>query len=122
METRFRFQKWVGQGGDSDHYPVFLKISNGNNKPSCLFKFNANWLNDESFVSLLKERRNVYEKGFQVSPFENFVGNLKNIKYVSIKWSVKKKEPYECDIRNIENNLVEKYNRVRFGFESEEEK
>ena len=122
METQFRFQKWVGQGGDSDHYPVFLKISNGNKKPSCLFKFNTNWVNDESFVSLLKESLNVCEKGFQVSPFENFVGILKKIKDVSIKWYVKKKEPYERDISNIENSLVEKFNRVGFGFASEEAK
>ena len=51
MEKNFRFHQWVGHGGDSNHYPMMLLIKNGERKPHCMFKFNANWLN-ESFVSL----------------------------------------------------------------------
>ena len=88
MEKNFRFRQGVGHGRYSDHYLVMLLIKNGEWKPHCLFKFNANWLNDESFVPLLKDSWKVNEDDSLVFPSTHFADNLKYIKDVSIRWFV----------------------------------
>lgn len=35
------FRNWVGEGGLSDHFPVFLEVKGAFTKPGTPFKFNA---------------------------------------------------------------------------------
>ena len=88
MEKHFRFRQWVGQGGESNYYLVMLLVKKGEKIPHCPFKFNAKWLKDESFVSLLKDTWKDYEENSLVSPSINFFEYLKKIKEVSIQWYV----------------------------------
>ena len=54
MDCDLHFQQWVGCGGESDHNPVFMQILNKDVRPRSPFKFNANWLKNEEFVTLFK--------------------------------------------------------------------
>ena len=38
------FRQCVGEGGNSDHFPIFLELSKPPRKPVAPFKFNASWL------------------------------------------------------------------------------
>ena len=91
LDYNFHFRQWVGFGGDSDHYPVFLQTSNDDLRPRNPFKFNANWLVNDDLVSVLKDSWKVFDEISELSPSSQFAMNLKTIKYVSIDWLVKKK-------------------------------
>lgn len=49
------FRQWVGEGGNSNHFPVLLEISKPPHKPAAPFKFNALWLKEESYNRLFRE-------------------------------------------------------------------
>ena len=46
VESQQRFKKWVGCGGHSDHFPIFLEFRRGPLKPPSSLKFNKTWLKD----------------------------------------------------------------------------
>eukprot|EP00253_Pinus_taeda_P019452 PITA_19452 len=46
------FRHWVGEGGLSDHFPVFLEVKGAFPKPGTPFKFNTSWLLDASYINL----------------------------------------------------------------------
>ena len=54
LDCDLHFRQWVGCGGDSDRQPVFLQLLNKDVRPHSPFKFNANWLLNEYFLSLFK--------------------------------------------------------------------
>ena len=122
LDFDLHFWHWVGYGGDSDNQLVFLQLSNKDVRPRSPFKFNANWLMNEDFVSLLKSSWNVYVDNLEVSPASHFAVNLKIIKDVSISWSVKKNAQEFKDLVEIELSLAESFNNIGFGFSSEEDK
>jgi len=37
------FYQWIGLGGVSDHFPIFLEFRNDSWKPKALFKFNSSF-------------------------------------------------------------------------------
>ena len=86
------------------------------------FNFNAHWIVNEDLVTLLKGSWSVYVDNPEVLPAVHFVSNLKRIKDVSILWSVKKIAQELKDLVDIELLLVESFNKVGFGFSSEEDK
>jgi hypothetical protein len=49
-----QFRQWIGSGGDSDHSPVWLTFEEGPKNLATPFKFNSNWLKEESFQKLVK--------------------------------------------------------------------
>ena len=100
----------------------FLQILNNDVKPRSPFKFNANWLLNEEFVSLLKELWTVYVDNPVVSPVAHFATNLKHIKDVSILWYVNKKAQERKDLVDIELLLVESFNTLGFVFSYVEDK
>ena len=55
LEKSFQLKQWIGHGGISYHYPSFLELINGMNKLPNPFKFNRTWLNDDTFLKLVKE-------------------------------------------------------------------
>ena len=74
------------------------------------------------FVTLLKESWNVYVDNTEVLPAVHFATNLKCIKEVSISWYVNNKAQELWDLVDIELLLDESFNKVGFGFSSEEDK
>ena len=69
----------------------YFPILNQDLKPRSPFKFNAHWLLNEDFVSLLKDSWTVYVDNPLVTPALHFAANLKHNKEVSISWSIKRK-------------------------------
>ena len=57
-----------------------------------------------------------------ISPASNFADNLKHLKEVSISWSVKQKKHADKDLVEIEQLLVDSFNKPGFGFVSEDDK
>ena len=43
-------KKWVGEEGELDHFPIFLKVKVDQEKLSSPFKFNVTWLEDEGRI------------------------------------------------------------------------
>ena len=52
VDRFFLVRQWVGSGGLSDHFPIFLEIKKGPNNPPSPLKFNKSWLQDESFKNI----------------------------------------------------------------------
>ena len=46
MDMHHFIKKWVGCGGHSDHFPIFLEFRRGPLKPPSSLKFNKTWLKD----------------------------------------------------------------------------
>jgi hypothetical protein len=40
MDKSLHFRQWIGEGGDSNHFPIFLEVAGGSKKPASPFKFN----------------------------------------------------------------------------------
>ena len=74
-------------------------------RPRSPFKFNAFWLEDEDFVSLLKSSWTVFSDNLELSLGAHFALNLKKLKEVSISWSAAKKLQEDKDLVDIESSL-----------------
>ena len=90
LDCDFLLKQWIGCGGVSDHQPVFLQISSLSPKAHSPFKFNAGWLDHIDLVDALKDSWVPYDAQSALSPAVQFSVNLKRIKAISIKWSLKK--------------------------------
>ena len=122
LDFDYFYSQWVGSGGESDHNPIFLKILNRGIKLISPFKFNPHWLESDELVKLLNETWVVYSDNLQTSPTNQFYSNLKRNKDVSIAWSVKKSVVENKDLVAIESLLIESFNKLGFGFSSEQDK
>ena len=76
----------------------------------------------KTLISLLKDTWVVYNDNLVEPPASQFATNLKRIKDVSIPWSIKKKEMDIKYLVDIELMLEESFNKVGFGFASDEDK
>ena len=74
------FKQWIGSGGDSDHNPLFMQLLYKYPRPRSPFKFNAFWLEDEYFVSLLKSSWTFFSDNLELSHAALFASNLKKFK------------------------------------------
>lgn len=72
------FRQWIGTGGDSDHFPVFLELKGASRKYGSPFKFNSSWLKDLTFKRLVKDisRPHVRNQGSSIT--QSFMENLKD--------------------------------------------
>eukprot|EP00253_Pinus_taeda_P008879 PITA_08879 len=48
-------RQWVEELGNSDHFPIFLDLTNPPPKPLAPFKFNSTWLQDPTFCKMFNE-------------------------------------------------------------------
>jgi hypothetical protein len=55
MEKSNQFRQWIGEGGGIRSFPIFLEVAGGSKKETSPFKFNLDWLKEESFLSLVKD-------------------------------------------------------------------
>ena len=116
------FRQWVGEGGNSDHFPIFLELSNLPRKPAAPFKFNATWLQEESYENLFKETwihpdgRSQEGKGFL------FMENLKKLKKATIEWEKSRRERQKEDLVLINEELQRMECTEIDGYRSQESK
>jgi hypothetical protein len=80
LNSPLQLKQWIGSGGDSDHYPIWLELNSGPKKPASPFKFNANWIEDEDFQSLVKINWKIYDPADGSPAAVHFVENLKRLK------------------------------------------
>ena len=83
-------RKWVGKGGLSDHFPIFLEFKNGPVKPPSPLKFNKTWLKDESFMAFISNGWAPYDLGNRNSDAFQFAANFRNLKDGIKTWAVDK--------------------------------
>eukprot|EP00253_Pinus_taeda_P025127 PITA_25127 len=99
------FRQWVGEGGNSNHFPIFLEFSKTPPKPASPFKFNDTWLQEESFLQLF---RNTWRHPGSTPP-ENkgahFMKNLQRLKRASIEWAVDRKRKLNEELVRIDEAL-----------------
>lgn len=81
------FHQWVGEGGNSNQFPILLELSKPPLKSITPFKFNPTWLQEDSFNKPFKEtwrtpsRDSIEDKSFL------FIENLKRLKKATIEWA-----------------------------------
>ena len=101
----------MGEGGLSDHFPILMEAKGTLKKPGSPFKFNASWLSDDSFVSLVHttwRRDGLCDEG-DLSRSKAFMNNLKLLKAATKTWATHKAllEEEELRVINTELELLE---------------
>jgi hypothetical protein len=100
----------------SDHLPVLLQLDSGSDIVRYPFKFNAIWLEDQDFVSLVKNSW-VDLLGTKVlPPMESLVKKLKRLKNLVIVWERKKKAEGKKELVQLDSELDELYSEFPGGF------
>jgi hypothetical protein len=89
----------------SDHYPIFLEFRQGSEKPSSPFKFNKTWLEDDSFLELIKEHWIPFRQDLPQSAAVQFTENLKRLKDVVKPWAFQKRKNEDKELKEIEYEL-----------------
>eukprot|EP00253_Pinus_taeda_P030442 PITA_30442 len=116
------FRQWVGEGGNSDHFPIFLEFSKTPPKPASPFKFNATWLQEDSFLQLF---RNTWRHPGS-SPPENkgahFMKNLNRLKRATIEWAANRKRKSNANLARIDEALSALEDPDADAYISQEEK
>lgn len=115
-------RQWVGSGGISDHYPIFLDIIGLSPKPHAPFKFNLTRLGDEGYHKMVKQEWRIWSRSKHVSAVEKFMQNLHHIKRRSIDWAKIKRKRDDEALYNIEEELTRLEDPVNGGFSSLEAK
>ena len=80
VDNHHFIRQWVGKGGHSDHFPIFLEFKNGPVKPPSPLKFNKTWINDEGFVNLISNRCIPYDPGNRLFVAFQFAENIRHLK------------------------------------------
>eukprot|EP00253_Pinus_taeda_P006943 PITA_06943 len=101
------FRKWVGEGGNSDHFPIFLELAKPPLKPAAPFKFNAYLLQEDSYDKLFREtwrspgRSSLEDRCFL------FMENLKRHKKATVEWAKTRKQKQNEKLNQIDVELRE---------------
>eukprot|EP00253_Pinus_taeda_P025314 PITA_25314 len=116
------FRQWVVEGGYSDHFPIFLELSKPPRKLATPFKFNASWLQEDSFNKLFKGtwvhpvRSTSEARGFL------FMENLKILKKATIEWAKARKQKQNEELNQINEELQRLESTESDGYASQESK
>jgi len=122
VERHFLVRQWIGSGGQSDHFPIFLEICKGPSTPASPLKFNKIWLKDESFIKLIKENWALYDSQAALTASFQFMENIKKLKNLIKSWSSLKRQREEAELIQLEKDLSQIYDSEGGGFRSQEEK
>eukprot|EP00253_Pinus_taeda_P001568 PITA_01568 len=98
-------QQWVEEWGPSDHFPIFLELAKVPPKPPAPFKFNASWLQEESYNKLFQETWIHAARGSQENKGFLFMENLKRLKKATILWAKDRKLKQNEEITKISEEL-----------------
>jgi len=79
-DRQFLIRQWVGSGGMSDHFPIFMELKSGLLHPACPLKFIKTWLEDESFIDLFKVHWSPFDPLLPYTATFQFAENMKRMK------------------------------------------
>eukprot|EP00253_Pinus_taeda_P014847 PITA_14847 len=99
------FRQWVGEGGNSDHFPILLEFQKPPPKPASPFKFNAAWLQEESFNILFRDTWRHPGSSPSESKGAHFWDNLKRLKKATIEWAKARKVSQNEELSLIDAEL-----------------
>ena len=84
MEIIPLFRKWVGNGGVSNHFPLFLGLVGKSWKRKRSLEFKASWIKEEEFIQMVRDTRRdveIHEWGYAVRCFEENMNTIKQKKW-----------------------------------------
>ena len=122
MDNHPFIRQWVGKGGHSDLFPIFLEFKNGPVKPPSPLKFNKTWLNDEGFVNLISSNWIPFDPGNRISTAFQFAENIRRLKVTIKALAVDKRKRVDRELQHIEIELARIYNMDRGGMLNQMEK
>jgi hypothetical protein len=105
LNNSLTIKQWIGFGGLSDHHPIFLELRQGSEKPTSPFKFNKTWLEDESFLKMIKEHWIPFRQDLTHSTAFQFTENLRRIKEKVKPWAFQKRKLEDKELKEIEFEL-----------------
>jgi hypothetical protein len=109
VDRFYLLRKWVGEGGVSDHFPIFLELRLGPPKPLGPLKFNKTWLRDDSFINLVNSLWVPYNSRAPLSASFQFATNLKRVKGPIKYWAHAKRIREDIELKQIEEDLSKIY-------------
>ena len=86
LQSGVLIKQWIGEGGNSDHFLIFMEFHTLAKKPPSAFKFNACWLEIEDYKSSIKNIWLSYKPDLHGYAGIHFLQNLNRIKDFSISW------------------------------------
>eukprot|EP00253_Pinus_taeda_P006109 PITA_06109 len=104
-------RQWVEELGNSDHFPIFLDLTNPPPKPPAPFKFNSAWLQDPTFCKLFNETWIHHDQNVGVDKSFLFMENLKRLKKATISWAKDKKLKQNEEMSRIREELKQMENQ-----------
>lgn len=116
------FRQWVEEGGPSDHFPIYLELSRVPPKPPAPFKFNASWLQEESYNNLFKEIWSHPDRGSQENKGILLMENLKRLKKATILWAKDRKSKQTEELSRINEELQKLESIEADGYATQESK
>eukprot|EP00253_Pinus_taeda_P034819 PITA_34819 len=99
------FRQWVGEGGNSDHFPILFELAKLPKKPAAPFKFNASWLKEESYNLLFRKTWRHVGNDLLESKGAYFMENLKRLKKATIEWAADRKKKQNEDLIKTDEEL-----------------
>eukprot|EP00253_Pinus_taeda_P016222 PITA_16222 len=99
------FRQWVGEGGNSDHFPIIMEFQKPPLKPTAPFKFNASWLQEESYNILFRDTWRHPDSSSSENKGVLFLENLKRPKKATIDWAKARKVSQNEALSKIDAEL-----------------
>eukprot|EP00253_Pinus_taeda_P015506 PITA_15506 len=115
-------RQWVGEGGNSDHFPILLEFEKPPPKPASPFKFNAAWLQEESFNKLFRDTWRHSGNAQVGNKGELLWDNLRRLKKATIEWAKARKKAQNEKLLLIDANLRELEEPEADGYLNQESK
>jgi hypothetical protein len=122
VSSGIRYRSWICNDKISDHMPVMLQLEFGSDIVSYPFKFNAVWMEDQDFVSFVRNSWADLLGTEVLTPMESLVKKLKRLKSMVIVWERKKKVEGKKELVQLESELDKLYSEFPGGFVEEKDK
>jgi len=122
VDRFFQVKQWVGSGGRSDHFPIFLELQKGPINPPSSLKFNKVWLQDESFKNLMVDNWTPFDRRLDGTAAFQFADNIKKLKRLIKDWSIAKNRREDAELKQVEEDLLRMYESDGGGLLSQDTK
>jgi hypothetical protein len=109
-------------GGESDHLPILIEFRAKNQRVASPFKFFEGWLNDPTFIELVRKLWVKIPEETQTPAAVLFVDNLNRLKQATKGWAREKKLKEDKEVLDIEAKLAELFDGDGQGFINQEAK
>jgi len=90
-----------------DHRPISLQWMDQNPRKRYPFKFSRYWLEDESFISMVRDVWTTNSPSTKASPSENLINKMRNLRSKVKEWQIQKKQTNCIELKKIEKELKE---------------